>query len=147
MTDDGNIHRVVYFFPFKDKLFSSIEDLKKLKIAENDNIIVKGFTSAKQIDLHFEKKITKKFSIKSIINECALYDIVDISVLVFNLQELTTVVKDGKPLRLRRGMIKDSSDKMPIIIFESLIEQKEIGTTWQTCEYKGILMSEYWKRL
>ena len=58
-----------------------------------------------------------------------LYDIVDISVPVFNLQELTTVVKDGKPLRLRRGMIKNSSDKMPIIIFESLIEQKEIGTT------------------
>ena len=129
MTDDGNIHRVVYFSPEKDKLFSSIEDLKKLKIAENDNIIVKGFTSAKQIDLHFEKKTTKKFSIKSIINECTLYDIVDISVPVFNLQELTTVVKDGKPLPLRRGMIKDSSDKMPIIIFESLIEQKEIGTT------------------
>ena len=129
MTDDGNIHRVVYFSPEKDKLFSSIEDLKKLKVAENDNIIVKGFTSAKQIDLHFEKKITKKFSIKSIINECTLYDIVDISVPVFNLQELTTVVKDGKPLRLRRGMIKNNSDKMPIIIFESLIEQKEIGTT------------------
>ena len=91
MTDDGNIHRVVYFSPEKDKLFSSIEDLKKLKVAENDNIIVKGFTSAKQIDLHFEKKITKKFSIKSIINECTLYDIVDISVPVFNLQELTTV--------------------------------------------------------
>ena len=129
MTDDCNIHRVVCFSPEKHKLFSSIEDLKKLKVAENDNIIVKGFTSAKQIDLHFEKKTTKKFSIKSIINECTLYDIVDISVPVFNLQELITVVKDGKPLRLRRGMIKDSSDKMPIIIFESLIEQKEIGTT------------------
>ena len=129
MTDDGNIHRVVCFSPEKDKLFSSIEDLKKRKVAENDNIIVKGFTSAKQIDLHFEKKITKKFSIKSIINECTLYDIVDISVPVFNLQELTTVVKDGKPLRLRRDMIKNNSDKMPIIIFESLIEQKEIGTT------------------
>ena len=32
-------------------------------------------------------------------------------------------MKDGKPLRLRKGMIKDSTDKIPIIIFESLIEQ------------------------
>ena len=32
-------------------------------------------------------------------------------------------MKDGKPLRLRKGMIKDSTDKIPIIFFESLIEQ------------------------
>ena len=32
-------------------------------------------------------------------------------------------MKDGKPLRLRKGMIKDSTDKIQIIIFESLIEQ------------------------
>ena len=34
-----------------------------------------------------------------------------ISVLVFNLQEPITVVKDGKPLQLMRGMIKNSTDK------------------------------------
>ena len=32
-------------------------------------------------------------------------------------------MKYGKPLRLRKGIIKDSTDKIPIIIFESLIEQ------------------------
>ena len=34
-------------------------------------------------------------------------------------------------------MIKDSTDKMPIII----------ATTWQKCEYKDILMNEYWKTI
>ena len=32
-------------------------------------------------------------------------------------------MKDGKPLRLRRRMIRDSTDKMPMIICELLIEQ------------------------
>ena len=49
---------------------------------------------------------------------------------MFNLQEPTTVVKDGKSLRLRRGMIKDSTNKMPIIIFESLIEQISEGSCY-----------------
>ena len=47
---------------------------------------------------------------------------------MFNVQELTTVVKDGKSLRLRRGMIKDSTNKMPLIIFESLIKQISEGS-------------------
>ena len=65
LTDDTNIHRGVFFSPEKHKLFSSIEDkqssnsdteLKGFTVAENDNIIVNDFTSAKQIDLHFEGK-------------------------------------------------------------------------------------------
>ena len=49
--------------------------------------------------------------------------------LLFNLQEEpTTAVKDDKPLRLRRGMTKDSTDKMPIITFESLTEQISEGS-------------------
>ena len=132
LTDDTNIHRGICFST-KKHLFSSIEDkqssnsgieLNKFKVTENDNIVVNDFKSAKQMDRNFEKKnITKKFSINSIINECALCDIVDISMLAFNLQEPTTVVKDVKPLRLRIGVIKDSTDKIPIIIFESLIAQ------------------------
>ena len=50
--------------------------------------------------------------------------------LVFNLQEPTTVVKDGKPLQLSSAMIKDSTDKMPIIIFESLIKQISEGSCY-----------------
>ena len=50
--------------------------------------------------------------------------------LAFNLQEPKTVVKDGNPLQLKRGMIKDSTDKMPMIIFESLIEQISEGSCY-----------------
>ena len=32
-------------------------------------------------------------------------------------------MNNGKPFRLRRGMIKDSTKKMPIIICKFLIEQ------------------------
>ena len=83
-----------------------------------------NFTSAKQTDLHFEKKsTTKKSFINSIVNECAFYGIVDISVLVFNLWEPTSVVKNVKLLQITKGMIKDNIDKMPIVIIESQIEQ------------------------
>ena len=55
-----------------------------------------NFTSGKQIDLYFEKK---------------------------KLPKTFPIVKDGKPLRLRRGMIKENIDKMPIIICKLLTEQ------------------------
>ena len=97
------------------------------------------FTSAKKTAIHLEKKsITKKFSINSIINKCALYDIVDISVLVFNLQKPTTVVKDGKPLQMKKGMIKGSTNKMPIVIFESLIEQISYGSCYAMTTNKQV---------
>ena len=60
-----NFHHGVCFSLEKHKLFSSIEDkqssssdteLKKFKVAENDNIIVNDFTSAKQIDFISRKK-------------------------------------------------------------------------------------------
>ena len=61
--------------------------------------------------------------------------------LVFNLQEPTTVVKDGKPLQLRRGMIKDSTDKMPIIIFEPLIEQISEGSCYDMYYMTNMLVT------
>lgn len=42
----------------------------------------------------------------------------------------TTVEKDGKPLQIMKGMIKGSTDKIPIVIFESLIEQISDGSCW-----------------
>ena len=54
----------------------------------------------------------------------------NISALVFNLQEPITVTKDGKLLQLRGGMTKDSTDKMPIIIYESLIKQISEGSCY-----------------
>ena len=40
----------------------------------------------------------------------------------------TTVEKDGKPLQIMKGMIKGSTDKIPIVIFESLTEQISDGS-------------------
>ena len=71
LTDDADIRCGVCFSLEKHKLFSRIEEkqssnsgieLIKFKVAENDNIIINDFTSAKKIDLHFnKKKLSKSF--------------------------------------------------------------------------------------
>ena len=97
MTDDVTSHRGVCFSPEKHKLFSNIAqeqsdnglEIKRFKIApQNQNIIITDFTSAKKTDLTFEKNIIAETStIHQVINECSLYDVVNVSVLVYNLQE------------------------------------------------------------
>ena len=80
----------------------------------------------KRTELHFgREKFSKNVSINHIIDECALYEIVDINALVFNLEEVVTIMKDNKTLRLRKGMIKDSADKMAV---KSLIDKESDGS-------------------
>lgn len=110
-------------------------------MSENDNIVVSNFTSAKITELHFERrKLTKSVSINQIIHEWALYDKVDITTLVFNLEEPVTVMKDGKDLRLWKNMIKDSTDKMTVVIFELLIEKVRDGSCY---DFTNMIVERY----
>ena len=82
----------------------------------------------KRIEFHFgREKFTKNVIINYIIDECALCVIVDLNALVFNLEEVVTIMKNNKTLRLRKGMIKDSSDKMAA---KSLIEKESDGSCY-----------------
>ena len=69
---------------------------------------MKNFTSAKKT--RFEK-------INIFINQCGLCDIFDITRLIFKREEPVIVMKNGKELRLRKDVTKDSTDNMTVVIF------------------------------
>lgn len=49
---------------------------------------------------------------------------------VFNLEETVTVMNDDKRSRLRKNMIKDSADKLAVLIFKSVIEEEKKGSNF-----------------
>ena len=51
------------------------------------------------------------------IDECPIYDIVNVTGLVYNLQTKAEHEKDGKPLRIRKIMIKDETKSIVIVLF------------------------------
>ena len=140
MTDDVTSHRGVCFSPEKHKLFSNIAqeqsnnglEIKRFKIAlQNEDIIITDFTSAKKTELTFEKNIIAETStIHQVINECSLYDIVNVSVLVYNLQEEFSVKKEYKSLRVKKAMLKDHTEKISGVFFEEIIDQIKEGACY-----------------
>ena len=64
------------------------------------------------------------------INEYAIYDIVNVTGLVYNLQKEAEHEKDGKPLRIRRGMIKDETRTIEIVLFSSLVDEVSNNTPY-----------------
>ena len=67
------------------------------------------------------------FTIEQVINEC---DIVDVTGLVYNLQTEVGHEKDGKPLRIRKRMIKDETGSIEIVIFSSLVDEVSNNTSY-----------------
>ena len=47
----------------------------------------------------------------------------DVSRLVCNLQEETTNQKEGATLRIRKGIMKDQTESIEIILFSSVIDK------------------------
>ena len=73
----------------------------------NSDIIV--FSSVKTIKFDFKHKPLelKTFTVQQIFNECSIFALVNISGLLYNLQNKTFMSKDDRPSRLKEGMIKD----------------------------------------
>ena len=59
-------------------------------------------------------------------NECAIYDIADVTGLVYNFQTEAEHEKDGKRLRIRKGMIKDETGSIEIVqtIFQKFMNDR-----------------------
>ena len=103
----------------KHRLFSDIIsdmshsgiEIKRFRFSYNIDIIVNDFSSVKKSELNFERKSLqlKIFTVKQEINECAIYDIVDVNGLEYNLKTEIEHEKDRKTLRSRKGMIKDET--------------------------------------
>ena len=111
IQNDGTLHRGVCFSPWKHRLFINIIndsshsgiEIKSFRSSDNNNgIIVNYFSSVKKTDINFERKTlqSKIVTIEQVINECAIYDIVDVTGLVCNLQTVAEQEKDGKTLRI-----------------------------------------------
>ena len=65
-------------------------------------------------------------TIEQAINECAIYGIVDVIGLVYNLQ----TEKDGKPLCIRKRMIKNETGSIEIVLFSSLVDEVSNNTSY-----------------
>ena len=131
IQNDDTLHHGACFFLQKHQLFNDIIndsshsgiEVKRFRSSDNNNdIIVNDFSSVKKSKLNFERKTLqlKIFAIEQVINECAIYDIVDVTGLVYNLQTEAEHEKDGKPLRIRKGMIKDETGSIEIVLFSSI---------------------------
>ena len=66
------------------------------------------------------------------INECALYDIVDVTVLLYNLQTKAEHEKDVKTVRIRKGMIKDETGSVEILLFNLLVDEVSNYTSFDS---------------
>ena len=76
-------------------------------------------------DLNFKEKLMKlrNFTVYQVINESAIYDIVKVKGLVYNLKYQTDVSK--KLLHLKKVMIKDDQDKNSLVLFDAIIDDVE----------------------
>ena len=88
IQNDDTVHRGVCFSPEKHRLFPDIINdssnssiaTKRFRSSDNNNdIIINDFSSVKKTEFTFERKTLqlKIFTIEQVINECAIYDIVD----------------------------------------------------------------------
>ena len=88
------------------------------------DIIVNELLLVKKTEVNFERKtlLWNFFTIEQVINECAIYDIVAVTGLAYNLQTEAEQENNGKTLHLRKVMIKDVTGSVEIVLFSSLAE-------------------------
>ena len=89
----------------------------------NNDITVNDLLPVKKTEVNFERKQSIIFISEQVINECAIYDIIAVTGLVYNLQTEAEYRKDGKTLRLRKGMIKNETGDVEIVRFSLLLEE------------------------
>ena len=120
----------------------SVIEIKRFHSSGNNNdIIVNDFLSVKKTELNFERKTlhSKIFTIEQVLNECAIYDIVDVTALVYNLPT-EAKQEDGKPLRIRKGMIKDETGSIEIVLFSSLVDEVSNNTHY---DFKKMIVQKF----
>ena len=127
VQDTGNMYHGVCFSTEKYNLFSEISndnttngiEIRRFRSSDsNDDIIANDFTSVKRIEVNFKRKTfhVTPYTIQQI-NECAIYNIVDVTGLIYKLQQEAATEKDGKPLRVKTPIIKDETRNMEIVFF------------------------------
>ena len=57
------------------------------------------------------------------INECVIFDIVDLTGFIYNLKSVVTHKKGGKSQRISKNVVKDQTGSMEIVLFSSVIDE------------------------
>lgn len=78
------------------------------------------------------------FTIEEVINECATFDIVDLTGFVHNLHQEVTHEKDGKILRIWKGAIKDQAGGTEIVLFNSVTDKVSNNTYYHFKIYENL---------
>ena len=68
------------------------------------------------------------------INECAIFYIVDLTGFMYKVQSVVTHEKDGKTLRISKKVVKDQTRSMEIVLFSSVIDEVSNNTCYENAE-------------
>ena len=147
------MYRGVFFSSEKHILFNDISkdgnntgiEIKWFRSSENnEDIIVNDFSSVRNTELNLERIDFQRQSstVQQVINKCAIYDIVDISGLVYSLQQETTNQKQGAPFRIRKGIMKAQTGSIEIVLFSSVIDK--ISNNNRCCDLKKMRTKCLW---
>ena len=144
--NDDTLHGCICFSQEKHRLFNgTISDsshsnfeIEHCRSSDDSNdVIVNDFSSVTKTELNFERKTlqSKICTTEQVINECALFDIVNVTGLVYNLQTQAKHEKDEKTLCIQKWMIKKETGIIEIILFSS----------WTKFQIIDLIISRKWE--
>ena len=84
---------------------------------------------------------------EQVINEWAIYDIVDVTGLVYNLQTGAEHEKNGKPLHFRKGMIKDETGSIEIVAHPMISRKWECRNLWMIALWNQLKLQRFEKMI
>ena len=100
---------MVFFSPEKHKLLEKIQnqdtgcELKKFRLNSKNEIIINDYASVREVQPNFrkiEKKKSQFVTIAHINNESELYNIVNVTGIIYNLEPVEAVDKHEKKILL-----------------------------------------------
>ena len=148
LQTETEMKRAVCFSPEKHKLLSQISTegsgclIKKAKYGVNEDVIVNDYSAVKQTDVTFQKRqITLEYKkISEILNECPLYERVNILAVLCDVGEVKTVEIDGIPLSIRRALLRDNTGTIEMSFYGDLVK----NISEETCyKLNHLLVSKY----
>ena len=134
-TEDDEM-RVVSFSPEKHKLLQKIEhnntgcELKKFRYSDKHEIIINHNTLVREIQPTFRKieRKPKFFTVAHINNESQVYEIVNVTAIIYNVSPIEIVETEDKTHYLRKATLQDTTDKIPVTIFGDLVNNELVNT-------------------
>ena len=140
--------RVVCFTPERYNLISKIQsqqsgcEITDFTKNEKDELLVGDNATVKQIQPTFERKNhpIQFTTISQCNNEKKINELVNVKGLLCNKLEIEYVKKESKQLKLRKAILSDSEDTIPITLFADLADQIENNISYS---FTDVRVSKY----